>query len=78
MKELEEERAKMAANGGAGGAPSIVIQQPGQPPKQLTMEEVVELLRQQQLQIEYMTTEMQKMQSMMLSYQTRLIENMLA
>ena len=83
LKELEEERAKMMQqmNGGGGGPngqmPSIVVQQPGEAPRQLSLEEVVDLMRQQQLQIEYMTGELTRLQTSMLDYQQRLMDKML-
>lgn len=80
LKELEEERAKMAGPGGqaAGSQTCIVIQQPGQPPKQLTMEEVVDLMRQQQMHIDYMTNQLAQMQEKTAEYRQRILDYMLA
>jgi hypothetical protein len=77
LKELEEERAKMTQPGGpAGPQPCIVLQQPGQAQKQLTIEEVVEIMRQQQQHIDYMTNQIKQMQGEMTAYRQRILDSM--
>jgi glycosyltransferase involved in cell wall biosynthesis len=54
ITEIEEERKKQATKQSSGSS-SISIQQPGQPLITLTIEQVVDMLRQQQSKIEQMT-----------------------
>lgn len=86
IKEIEAERIKIMQTaagpnlgaGGMGGMPTVMLQQPGQPPKQLTIEEIVDVMRQQQIQIEYLMRQIEEYQTNMVHYQQRLMSMMIA
>ena len=80
IAEIEKERAQQAQQQQQqqqGGQPAIVIQQPGQPPQQLTMEEVVGLIRQQQTQIDFLQRHVGTMEVHTHAYQRQIMDHML-
>lgn len=85
IAEIEKERAQQAQQyqqqqqqqQGQGGQPAIVIQQPGQPPQQLTMEEVVGLIRQQQTQIDFLQRHVGDLEIFSQVYQRQIMDHML-
>lgn len=76
---MEKQQAAAAAAGGAQGQgqPTITIQQPGQPPKQLSMDEVIRLLQQQQAQIDYLMRTLTESQQSSLSYRNMYVGSVL-
>jgi glycosyltransferase involved in cell wall biosynthesis len=87
IKEIEAERDKMMREQMAQqqaqqhaqqqqGQPAIVIQQPGQPPQQLSMEDVVNLIRQQQTQIDFLTRTVDELHKTSLGHRQRLMATM--
>ena len=78
IAEIEKERAQQQQQQpGQGGQPAIVIQQPGQPPQQLTMEEVVGLIRQQQNQIDFLQRHVGDLEIHSHVYQRQIMDHML-
>jgi len=55
--------------------PAIVIQQPGQPPQNLSMEDVVNLMRQQQAHIDYLTRTLDELQNSSTVYRRKCMEH---
>ena len=58
LKEIEAERAQMMQN--HGNVPKIMIQKPGEPPVELSLEQIVQLLQQQQDHINQLTRTIQE------------------
>lgn len=77
--EIEKEREEMMRQQQQqmGGQPAIVINQPGQPPQQLTMDQVVQLIQSQQSQIDYLMHQVGEYESMVGKYQRSVMESML-
>jgi len=85
IKEIEAERDRMIREQmqqhqqqQQQGQPAIVIQQPGQPPKQLTLEEVVQLIQLQQAQIEYLTRSAEELNQQSHTWRRKLMQSMLS
>jgi hypothetical protein len=57
LKEIAAERANMIQN--QGNVPKIMIQRPGEPPAELSLEQIVQLLQQQQEHINQLTKTIQ-------------------
>jgi glycosyltransferase involved in cell wall biosynthesis len=82
--EIEKEREELMRQqqqqmgGGMGGQPAIVINQPGQPPQQLTMEQVVQLIQSQQSQIDYLMRQVGEYEAIVGKYQRSVMETMLS
>ena len=79
IAEIEKERAQQQhqQQQQQGGQPAIVIQQPGQPPQQLTMDEVVGLIRQQQNQIDFLQRHVGDLEIHSHVYQRQIMDHML-
>jgi hypothetical protein len=89
IKEIEADRAKMMQEQmqkqqqqqqqqqGQQGQPVIMVQQPGQPPQQLNLEEIVQLIRQQQSTIEYLTRLNQNLETNNQTYRKKVMDHML-
>jgi Glycosyl transferase family 2 len=78
--EIEKEREEMMRQQQqqmGGGQPAIVINQPGQPPQQLTMDQVVQLIQGQQGQIDFLMRQIGEYESMMGKYQRGAMEGMM-
>ena len=85
IKEIELERDKMIREQQQlhqqqqqQQQPVIVIQQPGQAPQQLTLEDVVNLMRQQQCQIDYLTRTVGDLEQTAWSFRQKTMDSMLA
>ena len=74
MKELEAERAKMIKELADKQNGPIMMNVPGQAPKQLSNPEVVQLIQQQQQAIQQFTNERQSMQNNLMSMQNQIIQ----
>ena len=57
--------------------PVIQIQQPGQPPQQLTLDEVVGLIRQQQSHIDYLNRQTVELEKNSFQYRKKMMDSML-
>ena len=57
IKEIEKERENMMKNsgGGGGGGSKIMMEIPGQPPKELGHDEIIHILQQQKQNIDFLT-----------------------
>ena len=73
IKELEAEREKMVKELADKQNGPIMMNVPGQPPKQLSNPEVVQLIQQQQQAIQQFTNERQGMQNYLMSMQNQII-----
>jgi glycosyltransferase involved in cell wall biosynthesis len=85
IKEIEADRAEQMKKmqqqqqqAGQPGQPVITIQQPGQPPQQLTLEQVVQYIQVQQCQIEYLMHHSKELEAFHGYYQKRIMDTMLA
>jgi TolA-binding protein len=67
-KMIEEEMAKQKANG------PIILQQPGKEPIQLSQQDVVNIIQQQQQQIAQLTPRVTELEKMITMLQRQLIE----
>lgn len=83
IKEIEADRAKIMEEQQRqqqqqqqqqGNMPQFVIQQPGQPPQTLSPEDIVQLLKQNQAQIEYLTRHQAELEGRCQDFQKRLME----
>ena len=74
IKELEAEREKMVKELADKQNGPIMMNVPGQPPKQLSNPEVVQLIQQQQQAIQQFTNERQGMQNNLMSMQNQIIQ----
>ena len=75
MKELEKEREEMKKKLQQDKSNStIMMNKPGEPPKQLSNQEVVQLIQQQQQTIQQMTTDRENIQNNMISMQNQIIQ----
>lgn len=74
IKELEAEREKMVKELADKQNGPIMMNIPGQPPKQLSNPEVVQLIQQQQQAIQQFTNERQGMQNNLMSMQNQIIQ----
>tara|TARA_Y100000813_G_scaffold166329_1_gene127795 strand:+ start:19 stop:1080 length:1062 start_codon:yes stop_codon:yes gene_type:complete len=75
MKELEKEREEMKKKLQQDKNNStIMMNKPGEPPKQLSNQEVVQLIQQQQQTIQQMTTDRENIQNNMISMQNQIIQ----
>ena len=74
IKELEAEREKMVKELADKQNGPIMMNIPGQAPKQLSNPEVVQLIQQQQQAIQQFTNERQGMQNNLLSMQNQIIQ----
>ena len=54
-----------------------MIQQPGQPPQHLSLEEVVGLMRQQQSHIDYLTKQASDLENIAFQYRKKMMDAML-
>jgi hypothetical protein len=80
--EIEKERAEqmqkqMQQQQQQQQQPVITIQSPGQPPQQLTMEQVVQMIQGQQCQIEYLMRQSAFLESNTTKYQKKIMDAML-
>jgi glycosyltransferase involved in cell wall biosynthesis len=77
MKKIEAERAEMAKQQQqqGGGGPQIMINQPGQPPRPLTTEEIMQLLNQQTEQIKSLGQKKEELEKMVGNLQKQLAES---
>lgn len=62
IKELEAERALMAQKNGAGG--QILMQRPGEEPRPLNQQEILQLIQNQQLEIKTTTEKLAELQNL--------------
>ena len=75
IKELEKEREGMKQKLQQDKNNStIMMNKPGEPPKQLSNQEVVQLIQQQQQTIQQMTTDRENIQNNMISMQNQIIQ----
>jgi hypothetical protein len=89
IKELDAKRAKMeeearaqhmqqqmAANGAGAGAgmPQIMIEEPGKPPRQLSPQEIVQAIQQQQEQIKQLVQRNQELEQIVLQFQQKMMQ----
>ena len=77
IKQIELEREKMVNDANAEmnkNAPRIMMERPGQPPISLSIEDVVNLLKQQQGHIEFTTRRVQELETSLQSLQMRLLD----
>lgn len=74
IKELEAEREKMVKELADKQNGPIMMNIPGQPPKQLSNPEVVQLIQQQQQAIQQFTNERQGLQNNLMSMQNQIIQ----
>lgn len=77
IKIIEAKHEKMEAEmneKNQGGLSNIILEQPGQCPKNLTNNEVIELIKQQQSQIQLLTKQNQDYESSMKTTQLQLLE----
>jgi glycosyltransferase involved in cell wall biosynthesis len=75
--EIEKERAEQMQKQMQQQQPVITIQSPGQPPQQLTMEQVVQMIQAQQCQIEYLMHQSAFLESNTTRYQKKIMDAML-
>ena len=76
IKQIELEREKMVNDSNAEmnkNAPRIMMERPGQPPISLSIEDVVNLLKQQQGHIEFTTRRVQELETSLQSLQMLLL-----
>ena len=75
MKELEKEREEMKKKMQQDKSNStIMMNKPGEPPKQLSNQEVVQLIQQQQQTIQQMSKDRENIQNNMISMQNQIIQ----
>ena len=77
IKQIELEREKMVNDANAEmnkNAPRIMMERPGQPPISLSIEDVVNLLKQQHGHIEFTTRRVQELETSLQSLQMRLLD----
>jgi glycosyltransferase involved in cell wall biosynthesis len=81
--EIEKEREELMRQQQAAmaqqqqqGQPAIVINQPGQPPQQLTMDQVVQLIQAQQCQIDFLMRQIGDYETMVGKYQKGVMDGM--
>jgi len=77
MKKIEAERAEMEQKQQQqqGGGPQIMMNQPGQPPRALTTEEIMQLLNQQTEQIKSLGQRKEDLEKMVANLQKQLAES---
>ena len=85
IKEIEADRDRMMREQQQqhqqqqqqGQQPVIMIQQPGQPPQHLSLDEVVGLMRQQQSHIDYLTKQASDLENIAFQYRKKMMDAML-
>jgi len=75
MKKIEAERNEMAKQQSQGTGPQIMINQPGQPPRALTAEEIMQVLNQQTEQIKSLGQKKEDLEKMVGNLQKQLAES---
>ncbi len=86
IKELDAKRAKMEedaraqqmaanANTNSAGMPQIMVEEPGKPPRQLSPQEIVQAMQQQQEQIKQLIQRNQELESIVLQFQQKMMQS---
>lgn len=78
IKKIEEDRKNMQQQppgSSQGGIPQIMVNQPGQPPRALSVEEIMQLLNNQMEQIKMLTTKKEELEAMVANIQKQLAES---
>jgi len=75
IKKIDEERKKMQQQNGNGSGPQIMVNQPGQPARALSTEEIMQLLNQQIEQIKMLTVKKEELENMVANIQRQLAES---
>lgn len=72
MKKIHEEREKMMAANGGGGPAKIMLSKPGETPVELTHDQVINIIQQQQMQMQNMSKIMDEQRDIILKLQRQL------